>query len=492
MALNRLVFSAEDNVAVLLESGKPGEMMSAGGEEIPLVSVVPRGFKVALKNMSQGDSVVKYGVPIGRASQPILRGELVHGHNLKSSLTETLELPPWARPQSPLPRAGEKGQRTFRGYRRRNGRVGIRNELWIIPTVGCISGLLRNLIKNYAKAPWITAIRVLEHPWGCSQSGDDLEQTRKLLLGLAQNPNAAGVLVAALGCENLQLDALLPSLVSVPNLVTLSLQDEREEKPLLWSKLDDLARRSERQRQECPLSALALAVKCGGSDAFSGITANPLLGRLADRVTSAGGTVMLGEIPEMFGAETGIASRCISREVHEKLIRAFRSFRNYYAQHQVPVYENPSPGNRAGGITTLEEKSLGAVSKSGSSLVVDVLDYGESYCRPGLNVTCSPGNDPVSCTALVAAGAVMILFSTGRGTPFGTVVPTMKVSTNLDLTEGKPHWIDFDASSVIAEGMEAVENRLIDHVIRIANGEKTKNELNDIADISIFKGGVIL
>ncbi len=490
MGLKHIVFSPKDNVAVLLEPGKPGDFLEYGERGIFLSSEIPQGFKVALENIGGGEEIRKYGESLGRATRNISSGEMVHSFNLESALTGDLYVPSWKAPLVPEPLLREPG--TFWGYRRRNRRVGIRNELWIIPTVGCINGLLRGIASRYPKPDWISAIRVLEHPWGCSQLGGDLENTRKVLAGLAHNPNAAGVLVAGMGCENLQLHSLLPLLEDVPNLATLIMQEEPHEEKALFAKLRELAERAEREREECPLSDLAVAVKCGGSDAFSSITANPLLGHLTDRITCSGGTVMMGEIPEMFGAEKGLFARCASEEVHGKLARALRFFREYFIEHHQPVFENPSPGNKAGGISTLEEKSLGAVSKSGKSIVADVLEYGQVYTKPGLNVVYSPGNDLVSCTAMAAAGAVMILFSTGRGTPFGTVVPTVKIATNRELAIRKAGWIDFDASPVITEGMEKTAQRLMEDLFEIAKGRETRNEEKGIAEISIFKNGVIL
>ncbi len=492
MGLNHIVFSPGDTVAILLEPANAGDVIEWDDEKITLFSGAPQGFKIALKDVEEGAEILKYGEPLGVATRTILRGEVVHSHNLKSALTGELHVPPWERPLSPEPLLEEPQGGTFFGYRRQNGRVGIRNELWIIPTVGCINGLLRGLIQDYPKPRWISAVRVLEHPWGCSQLGDDLDNTRKVLAGLAHNPNAAGVLVAAMGCENLQLDSMVPLLRDVPNLASLTMQQEKNEKEAVWGYLNELAEKVERDRVKCPLSDLVVAVKCGGSDAFSSITANPLLGHVTDRITFSGGTVMMGEIPEMFGAEKGLFARCASEDVHEKLARALRSFREYFMRHQQPVFENPSPGNKAGGISTLEEKSLGAVSKSGRSIVTDVLAYGEVYAKSGLNVVYSPGNDLVSCTAMAAAGAGMILFSTGRGTPFGTVVPTVKIGTNRDLAVQKPRWIDFDASPVITEGMRGPAQRLMDQIVEIAEGKEARNEENHIAEISIFKDGVIL
>lgn len=488
---NYILFSPRDNVAVLLEPAFAGDVLNLGGG-IALSSDVPQGFKVAIKEIEEGEDILKYGESIGIATRKILPGEVVHSHNVSSALSGDLLIPAWKEPSPPQPLLKDLKRTTFLGYRRPSGQVGIRNELWVVPTVGCLNGLLRGIVQNYPKPEWISAVRVLEHPWGCSQLGDDLENTKKVLVGLAHNPNAAGVLVAAMGCENLQVESMVPLLDDVTNVATVTMQQEEDEELALWSRLDELSARAGRARVPCSVSELVVAMKCGGSDGFSSITANPLMGHITDRITASGGTVMVGEIPEMFGAERGLFARCASREVHGRLAESLMSFRDYFVGHNQPVFENPSPGNKAGGISTLEEKSLGATSKSGRSIVTDVLDYGQVFSRRGLNVVYCPGNDLVSCTAMAAAGAVMILFSTGRGTPFGTVVPTVKISTNEGLALKKPGWIDFDASSVVIDGMEGRAMDLMDLIFEIAEGKETCNERKGIGEISIFKNGVVL
>lgn len=482
-------FSEKDNVVVALEKALPKDVMQFHGGTLTLRSAIEPGFKAALCDIAEGKAVLKYGEPIGIARRTIKAGERVHDDNLASALSGELTIEPWSKPAPP---ENEKEPPSFFGYRRKNGLVGIRNELWIIPTVGCINGLLRNIVKGYALPHGVTALRVLEHPWGCSQLGNDLDNTRRLLTGLAHNPNAAGVLVAAMGCENLQLSSMKEGLADVENLRTIVMQEEDNEEAAVLEALDELSAEIVIERSLCSAKDLVLGVKCGGSDALSSITANPLLGRITDRYTCAGGTVIMGELPEMFGAEKGILARCATPEVHAELAAMLRSFRNYFTEHGQPVFENPSPGNRAGGISTLEEKSLGAVSKSGSSIVTSVLSYGETSNAKGLNVVFSPGNDLVSCTAMAASGATMILFSTGRGTPFGTVVPTLKIATNAPLAIKKKNWIDFDASVAITEGLEKTADELVEKITDTASGHHTRNEENGIAEISIFKDGVIL
>lgn len=487
--VNSLRFSPKDNVAVALEAAEAGGVMEFEGNTVVLQEPLSRGFKAALRPLHKGEKIIKYGEEIGVAAREIRAGEHVHCDNIASALTGELHAAPWSAPR--YPEAGA-ALPDFYGYKRKNGRVGIRNELWLIPTVGCINGLLRAAVKAFPLPEGITAVRVLEHPWGCSQLGGDLENTRKVLAALAHNPNAAGVLMASLGCENLEPDSMSELLSDVENLRTVVLQQEDDDFAAIHSALCELAKKARTERTLCPGSSLVFGIKCGGSDALSGITANPLVGRVTDAFTAAGASVVMGEIPEIFGAEKGLLARCATPQVHEALVRTLRSFRDYFTGHGQPVFENPSPGNKAGGISTLEEKSLGAVSKSGHSVITEVLGYGERLSEKGLSVVCCPGNDLVSSTAMAAAGAVMILFTTGRGTPFGTVVPTLKIATNSALAAKKAGWTDFDASRVITEGMEPVVSALIEKMMKTASGAETRSEELGIADISIFKDGVIL
>lgn len=487
--IKALRFSDRDNVVVALESGAAGDFAEWHDGSLELAGFVPSGFKAALRDIAAGEALIKYGEPIGVAKCKIKAGTRVHEDNISSALSGVFEPERWAAPKA-APHA--KQLPSFMGYRRKNGRVGIRNELWIIPTVGCIGGLLREIARDYRAPEHITAVRVIEHPWGCSQLGGDLENTRRLLSGLAHNPNAAGVLMAAMGCENLSLSSLLEEVSDAENLRALTLQEVSDERAAVFGALNDLADNADRERTICKPSELVFGIKCGGSDSMSGVTANPLLGRVTELYTAAGGSVLMGELPEMFGAERVILARCADAEVHSRLSGMLQGFRDYFISHGQPVCENPSPGNKAGGISTLEEKSLGAVSKSGMAIVTDALEYGRVWKKKGLSVVWSPGNDLVSCSAMAAAGAVMILFTTGRGTPYGTVVPTLKISTNADLAKRKPNWIDFDASVVMTEGIDSAAASLIDKITETACGAVSRNEENGIAEISIFKDGVIL
>lgn len=480
-----------DNVAVALTDLKAGEVVDLEGLKITLISDIPKGHKFSLVNINKGDKIIKYGSVIGESTSDIRAGDWVHTHNVKTLLTPDWK-PEWKErkvrePEVKIP------QRSFWGFKRNDGRAGTRNEIWIIPTVGCINGTLKEFVRSIEKPKWIDNIKVLAHPYGCSQLGGDLRLTKDILCGLARNPNAGGVMIVGLGCENLQIEYLKESLRNHENIRFLTLQAVESDHDALKRAFYEVAEGAKVERTQCPLSSLVIGVKCGGSDSLSGITANPLVGLISDYVTHYGGTVLMSEIPEIFGAEEEIISRIEDKEVFDEFIKVISWFREYYTRYNQPVYENPSPGNIRGGITTLEEKSLGAVKKSGSSRVTDVLWYGERAKREGVNVVFGPGNDLVSTTALAGSGAVLILFTTGRGTPLEAVVPTIKISTNSELYRRKADWIDFNAGEII-EGreMETMAEELINLIIDISSGKRTKGELRGTQEIAIFKDGVIL
>jgi altronate hydrolase len=490
-----ILLSEADNVIVLPKGAAAGS--SAGA--VTLAEDSPPGHKAARNAIARGGVVVKYGHAIGEATRDIRPGEWVHEHNVKTRLGNDLDLPAWEpkdyyfREREPETPAGEK--RYFMGYRRRSGRPGVRNDLWVIPTVGCVNGEIRSEIRAFRKPDGIDSVKVLEHPYGCSQLGRDMDMTRDILAGLAHNPNAAGVLLVGLGCENLTL-ASLEEAVRARGSGVVFRNCELQTSPdgALVAALGELAGHAAGERVKCPAEELLVGVKCGGSDGLSGLSANPLAGRFADWLVAQGGGVLATEIPEMFGAEEVILSRIRDRAVYEAFIAADRWFRDYYGRHGQPIYENPSPGNRAGGITTLEEKSLGAVEKTGSGIVTSVLGYGEAAgAGSGVQIAFAPGNDLVSCTSLAGSGAQMILFTTGRGTPFGSIVPTLKISTNSPLFESRRSWIDFDAGTVLTgETWQDATARLTDAVLRTASGERTAHERKETGEIAIFKDGVIL
>jgi altronate hydrolase len=485
----------EDDVAVALMPLEAGAAVSVGDLEIVLRDAIPAGHKFAVRPVAAGAQVRRYRAPIGVARAAIAVGAHVHTHNVATQLSGELayRFTPGAGPrQDAVP-----AERTFRGYRRPDGSVGTRNELWILPTVGCVGRLGERLARDAERLAdgRIDGVHAFNHPFGCSQLGADLDGTAAVLAALAQNPNAGGVLLLGLGCESNQLDALMQRIpdAAKARLRTVRAQGESDEFAAGMAAIAELLDLMAGDvREEVPLSALRLGVKCGGSDAMSGLTANPLIGRMADAVTDAGGTAILTEIPEMFGAEGLLLQRAESEEVFDRLTTMVNRFKRYFLENGEPVSENPSPGNIAGGITTLEEKSLGAVQKGGVATVTDVIDYGARVGRTGLTILEAPGNDAVSTTALAAAGATITLFSTGRGTPLGSPVPTMKIASNSDLATRKPGWIDFDAGTVLRDGIDAATAALLDRVIAVASGEPARNESNDERAIGIWKRGVTL
>ena len=504
-----------DDVAVATLQLETGEIVADGVE---VREPIPRGHKIALRRIGAGQEVRKYGWPIGRARCDISAGSLVHTLNLATQLSglTSYEYRPSRDDEGAsagsgagvsVDGAGSRESATgalggaapdFMGYRRANGRVGTRNEIWILTTVGCVTRTAQRIARIGADrfAGRIDGVHSFTHPFGCSQIGDDLSRTRRILASLIAHPNAGGVLVVGLGCESNQLDRLLQEVgpidpARIRSFCAQAADDEEEEG---LRALEQLVSAAERDvREPCPLSALSIGLKCGGSDGFSGITANPLVGIIADRVAAAGGTPILTEIPEVFGAEHLLMQRAIDAKVFDDVVGMVNRFKQYFLDHGQPIYENPSPGNIAGGITTLEEKSLGAVQKGGHTRVTQVLEYGHRARVPGLALLESPGNDAVSATALVAAGATVLLFTTGRGTPLGFPVPTLKIASNTPLAEKKPRWIDFDAGRVLT-GMspDAAAAELLQLVIETASGKPARNELNDEREVAIWKNGVTL
>lgn len=493
---NFLQIHPADNVAVALAALRAGSQITVNGADVTLKSDIPQGHKLALVPLQAGDNVVKYGYAIGHAVASIAQGEWVNEKNVKTNLEGLLSYT-----YSPVSAKTGYANRsmTFKGYRRKNGEVGIRNELWIIPTVGCVNDTanqLAEMLKSEVGAGKLDAIAAYRHSYGCSQLGDDHENTRKILRNIVLHPNAGAVLVVGLGCENNQLDAFRTFLGDYDRericfLEAQKVEDELEEGMKLLREL--YAKAAADVRTDVPLSELRVGLKCGGSDGLSGITANPLLGLFSDFLVAQGGATVLTEVPEMFGAETILMNRCCNAEIFDKTVHLINDFKDYFVRNDQPIYENPSPGNKAGGISTLEEKSLGCTQKSGSSEVKDVLMYGERIRQKGLNLLSAPGNDLVAATALGASGCQMVLFTTGRGTPFGSFVPTVKIATNTPLFHRKPGWIDFNAGSIVEdEAMEDAAERLIAYLTGVASGEKVNTEKKNFREIAIFKTGVTL
>lgn len=492
-----LKINAIDNVCVVLDEViRAGEEIEVDGQKILLAQDVERGHKVALRTISQGEDVIKYGYPIGHATTTIQAGEWIHSHNVKTNLRDDLEYN--YAPKSYPVGYRDEGRKVL-GYLRKSGQMGIRNELWIVPSVGCVNGQAQAIaerVKRECDCSHLDDVRVYTHNYGCSQLGDDHRNTQRALAALVKHPNAGAVLVLGLGCENNQIASFKEVLGSwdeerVRFLIAQEVEDEIESGFAICRELVELTRGD--RREELPLSYLKVGLKCGGSDGFSGITANPLVGLFSDWLIAQGGSTILTEVPEMFGAETILMDRAESREVFNRTVELINDFKGYFRRFDQPIYENPSPGNKKGGITTLEEKSLGCVQKGGAQPVVDVLGYTDPMTKRGLNLLQAPGNDLVAASALALSGCQIVLFTTGRGTPFGAFVPTMKVATNSALARFKAGWIDFNAGTMVEdEELERLLERFIDKVLATVNGEKLKHEEVGFKEIAIFKTGVTL
>ncbi len=484
-----------DSVAVAVELLNKGEVVTVDGEQIELVDSIPAGHKFAIKDIKNGENIIKYAYPIGHAKCDIKIGEHIHTQNTKSNLSSLLEYqynPNFSDLQKTEPL-------TFKGYKRPNGKVGIRNEVWIIPTVGCVNSIVREIEaqSQQFKTKNIDGIYAYNHPYGCSQLGDDMQMTLSYLAGLINHPNAAAVLVVGLGCENGNIAELKKAMSEydqsrVRFLVAQDCDDEIADGVSIVKELAKIA--NAYKREECPAGELIIGLKCGGSDGFSGITANPLLGALSDKLIAMGGSTILTEVPEMFGAETILMNRCRTEAEFDKTVALINNFKKYFMRYGEGVDENPSPGNKAGGITTLEDKSLGCTQKGGTAPVEDVLAYGEAVKRKGLSLLQAPGNDLVAANALAVSGAQLVLFTTGRGTPFGCPIPTAKISSNSALANKKSNWIDFNAGQLLeGKSMPELADEFLDFVLKLASGEiKAKAEKLDKHELAIFKDGVTL
>ena len=492
-----LKINPADSVVVCLQPKKKGEIIEVDGLSITLNQDTPAGHKVLIKDVKEGEDIIKYGYPIGHARQDLKAGDWVNENNLKTNLSGTLEYT-YQPVGKELSIANEN--RTFKAYKRKNGDVGVRNEIWIVPTVGCVNGIAERLAQKLRKETGlegIDSVYAWHHNYGCSQLSEDHENTRKVLRDICLHPNAGAVLVLSLGCENNQPEDFMAMLGDydkdrIKLLVTQRVDgDEVEAGMQILRELYDIAKKD--KREEVPVSQLRVGLKCGGSDGFSGITANPLVGEFSDWLVAQGGTSVLTEVPEMFGAETILMNRCRTEELFDQTVSMINNFKNYFLSHGEPVGENPSPGNKAGGISTLEDKALGCTQKCGKAPVSGVMEYGDRLENKGLNLLSAPGNDLVAATALASCGCHIVLFTTGRGTPFGTFVPTMKIATNPTLAKNKPNWVDFSAGQLV-EGrtMQEIVPEFIDKVLAVASGEKARNEENDYREISIFKNGVTL
>ncbi len=491
---NFIKINENDNVAVALDVIPENTTVNVAGSDVTTTMEIPAGHKFALVDMPEATPVIKYGFRIGNTTAAVKQGEWIHTHNLKTGLGDLLDYT--YEPNFAEEKYTEDA--TFMGYNRKNGKVGVRNEIWIIPTVGCVNNVASKIaeLSKDLVCENIEAVCAFPHPYGCSQMGDDQEHTRQILANLINHPNAGGVLVLGLGCENSNIDVLKGYMGEIDTdrvkfLVSQESDDEIAEGVEIVKELAKYA--AQFKREPISVSKLVIGMKCGGSDGFSGITANPTVGRFSDILISKKGTTILTEVPEMFGAETILMNRCANKELFNKTVDLINDFKNYFKSHNQTIYENPSPGNKKGGISTLEDKSLGCTQKSGNAIVKGVLAYGEIVSTPGLNLLSAPGNDLVAATALAASGAHIVLFTTGRGTPFACPVPTMKISSNSRLAGKKENWIDFNAG-VVAEGedLDTAGQRLFDEVVAVASGKEVKSEKAGFHDMAIFKQGVTL
>lgn len=483
-----------DKVAVALCPLAAGTVVSIENREITLLEDIPQGHKFALEDLTENEPVIKYGYPIGITKEPVRSGGWIHVHNMKTALGDLLTYT-YNKQDTVLAPTEE---RFFQGYRRSDGKAGVRNEIWIIPTVGCVNNVATAIERKAQSliSGSIDAIAAFPHPYGCSQMGDDQENTRQILADLVNHPNAGGVLVLGLGCENSNIEELKKHIgpyddKRVKFLVSQESDDEIQDALTLIQELVSYAGAMKREPINC--NELIIGMKCGGSDGLSGITANPTVGAFSDLLISKGGTTILTEVPEMFGAETLLMNRCENEELFRKTVTLINDFKNYFKSHNQTIYENPSPGNKKGGISTLEDKSMGCTQKSGSAAVRGVLSYGEPVKEKGLNLLSAPGNDLVASTALAASGAHIVLFTTGRGTPFASPVPTVKISSNSALYQKKGNWIDFNCGTMV-EGTDlaTLRDQLFDYVIAVASGEEVKSEKAGFHDMAIFKQGVTL
>lgn len=486
----------KDNVITALKDFAIGNALIIKDNKITITDNITKGHKIAIKNIIKGETIIKYGSNIGVATCSIKIGQHVHTHNTKTLLNDISE---YSFDQKIEKLTTKIEGKKVNVYLRKNGDVGIRNELWIIPTVGCANGISKTIVKRFLKNHnnlEVDGVYTFTHPYGCSQMGEDHENTLIALQSISKHPNAGGVLVLGLGCENNQIKTFKEALGDYDSdrikfLSSQDVEDEIETGLTILDNLYDIAKND--KRESLPISRVKFGLECGGSDGLSGITANPLLGLFSDYVISYGGTSVLTEVPEMFGAETILMNRAKDKEVYNKIVEMINHFKNYYKKHDQVIYENPSPGNKKGGITTLEEKSLGCTQKAGKSTVIDVLRYGQQLKKSGLNLIYSPGNDLVATTALGIAGCNLVLFTTGRGTPFGGFIPTVKISTNDELAKKKKHWIDFNAGKIVeGTSIDELLPQFIDFLVEVINGKEVNNEINDFREIAIFKSGVTL
>ncbi|MBK5933690.1 altronate hydrolase [Rhodovulum imhoffii] len=478
--------SKADNVVTAITRLAPGE---AGA-----VEHIPRGHKLATRPIAKGDKVRKYAQVIGYAVSDIAAGAHVHTHNLEFRPVEAeYEFSTNVTPIIPAAQAD-----MFMGYRRASGRVGTRNYIAVLTSVNCSATAARMIAAYFspdrlAGFPNVDGVVAFVHGTGCGMagSGDGFEALQRVMWGYARHPNVGGVLMTGLGCEMNQIDWLVEAygLTPGPLFQTMNIQDAGG----LRKTVDLGIRRIEAmlplvndvQRQPCPASELMVALQCGGSDAWSGITANPAVGYACDLLVAQGGTGVLAETPEIYGAEHLLTARATTREVGDRLLGLIRWWEDYTARNLGSMDNNPSPGNKTGGLTTILEKSLGAAAKGGTTPLTGVFKYAEPVTARGFAFMDSPGYDPVSVTGQIASGCTLVVFTTGRGSAFGSKpAPTLKVATNTEMFQRLTADMDVNAGRILTDGasVEQIGHEIYQAWLRLASGMPSKSEAQGLGD----------
>lgn len=479
-----------DSVVVATRYLEAGSMV----EDVMTNTRIPSGHKVATRNLAPGDPVRKYAQIIGYANQPIDPGDHVHTHNIEFRNTSVdYEFATDHRPMKPATSVD-----TFMGYHRDSGRVGTRNYIAVLTTVNCSATAARMISNHFtpdklAEFPNVDGVAAFVHGTGCgmADSGDGFEALQRVMWGFAKHPNHAAVLMVGLGCEMNQIDWLLDAygLKQSPTFQTMNIQNVaglRRTVEMGISKINQmLPIANEAGRSEASASELMVALQCGGSDAWSGVTANPALGHACDLLVAQGGTGVLAETPEIYGAEHLLTRRALSRATGEKLIGLIDWWQDYTARNHSSMDNNPSPGNKQGGLTTILEKSLGAAAKGGTTPLTGVFKYAEPITAKGFTFMDSPGYDPASVTGQIAAGCNLVCFTTGRGSAFGSKpAPTLKIATNSELAARMPEDMDVDAGDILTKGASVEEKgqEIYRRLLQVASGARTKSEAQGLGD----------
>lgn len=491
----------QDTVALATSELKKGQTVTVDGETITLLDDIPNAHKIALKDFETGEAVRKYDNIIGYASKPIKKGEWIHSHNEVTGLGKSKEYTYDFNPISIFPGESDK---TFMGYDRADGGAGIRNHLAIISTVFCANGPLRKLARmaeaKYPATENFDGIIAFDQEFGCSQTGKDLVTTCKIIAGIAKNANFGGVLLVSNGCE-MAIPSVLEQYMGdydKKRIRTLTLQEVEDEFTAGMELIDEIMEEmKDDKRTPININRLHIAMNCGGSDGYSGITANTLLGTLCDTLVKEGAIMNMTEVPEMMGAEHILMNRAADKSIFDDIVKMMYDYDAYFARYGEKAADNPTQGNKAGGLTTLEEKSLGCIQKGGHCAVMEVLEYGERATKNGFVLVSGPGNDLAGVSGQIAAGAVLTIFTTGRGTPCGFAGPTFRLASNTALATRKSNWIDYDAGRLLTaktpEEVEALNKELYDAIMATVNGQyRTRTEENGYYILGALKDGVTL